>query len=161
MEKGETIVLRVSGENKAAIKSAAANLRQSLTTFITEAALKRARQVVKRPPTRGVHGGVPSFFRACCIEAGQGGANGYASAGWHLANSIAGSQMPYDLEPEEWEKEIEALKELLVDDDDDDEGVWAWFTRHYPKCTELVPTRRRSQFVAGVRQANEDGRIEC
>lgn len=157
MEKAETIVLRVSSENKASIKLAAEGLRQSVTTFITEAALKRARQVATRPPARGVHGGVPSFFRACCLEAGRGGTNGYASAAWHLANSI-GSQMPHDLADEEWEKEIDALKELLASDDDD--GVLDWFTRHYPKCMKLVPARRRSQFVAGVRQAEEDGRIE-
>lgn len=156
MTKGEIIMLRVSTEDKAAIKAAADSIHKSLTTFITDAAMKQAQQIERRPPAKGVHGGVPSFFRACCFEAAQGGESGYFGAGWHLANSL-GSQIPDDLEIEEWQDEIDALQELLADDDG--QGVWAWFRYHYPKCMALVPTRRREQFVAGVRQADEDDRI--
>ncbi len=151
-----TVLLRLSTENKAAIESAAAALGKSVTTFLTEAALTRARQIKRRSPARGAHGGVPTFFRACCHEAAQGG-NGYGGAAWHLANSI-GSQMPDDLEVQEWAKLVDELIELI--DNDDEQGVWDWFKHHYPKCMALVPSRRREQFVDGVRRAREDGRLE-
>jgi hypothetical protein len=102
-------------------------------------------------------GGVPTFFKACCFEAANGGANGYAHPGWHLAASL-GTQVPDDIErDDDWQEEVEALEQLLADNDD--ESVWAWFKRHYPKCMALVPVRRRMQFVAGVRQAYEDDRV--
>jgi hypothetical protein len=150
-----SVLLRLSSEHEAEIKAAAASLGQSVTKFLTDAALRRARQVMKRQPSRGVHSGVPSFFRACCYEAANGG-GGYSVPGWHLANAL-GSQIPYDLDMDEWQAEVEALHQLIADKDD--EGVWAWFKRHYPKCMALVPARRREQFVAGVRRAEEDGRI--
>jgi uncharacterized protein (DUF1778 family) len=156
--KAEVLVLRISTKDKAAIKEAAERSAKSLTTFITEAAVRQAAQVERRPPsTKGVHGGVPTFFRACCFEAAQGGANGYKIAAWHLSNSL-GSQQPYDLDDEEWERVLEALKQAITDDDD--VAIWNWFKRHYPRCMALVPARRREQFVAGVRRAEEDGRIE-
>lgn len=105
----------------------------------------------------GVHTGVPGFFRACCWEATRGGTNGYFNAGWALANAI-GSESPYDLETEDWQEEVETLKSLLANGDD--EGVWNWYRRHYPRAMTLVPARRREQFVAGVHQAWEDGRVE-
>ncbi len=116
MTKGESIVLRISGETKAAIKAAADNRGQSLTTFITDAAMKQVCQATKREAVHGVHGGVPSFFRACCSEAQNGGENGYSNAGWHFSNAI-GSQAPYDLELDEWQAEVNKLKSLPADDD--------------------------------------------
>jgi hypothetical protein len=157
MVKGESVVLRISAEDKKAIKAAAERGGKSLTTFITEAAMKQAREVERRPPAKGIHGGVPTFFRACCMTAASGGESGYASPGWHLASAV-GSQIPYDLDLDEWEQEVDALKELLADGDD--EGAWDWFKRHYPKCMALVPTRRRDQFVQGVRRAYDEDRIE-
>ncbi len=154
MEKRETIVLRISEENKANIKAAADRRGLSLTTFITDAALSSARRVTKLP--HGAHTGVPSFFRAGCREAAHGGSNNYSGAAWHLANSI-GSQIPYDLEVQEWAKLVAKLIELI--DSDDEQGVWDWFKQHYPKCMALVPSRRREQFVEGVRRAHEDGRL--
>ena len=107
--------------------------------------------------SRGVHSGVPSFFRALCFEASRGGTNGYSNPGWHLASAL-GSQSPYDLEEYEWADEVEKIKALL--DEDDDKLVIAWFMDHYPRCMALVPSRRCEQFVAGVRRAFEEGRIE-
>lgn len=74
-----------------------------------------------------------------------------------MANGL-GNQSPYDLEDDEWQEEVEKLKALLAEEDG--EAVWAWFKRHYPKTMKLVPARRRDQFVAGVQQAYEDGRVE-
>ena len=153
-------MLRISTENKATIKEAATIVGKSLTTFITDAALKQAKQVERRPPARGVHGGVPSWFRATCYEASKGGAGGYKIAGYKLASSL-GKESPHDIEDDEWSEEIEKLKGLLdvavkrsshgpYTRIDDGAPVIAWFTEHYPKAMALVPARRRDQFVAGV-----------
>lgn len=105
---------------------------------------------------RGIHRGIPSFFRACCYKAAHASVHSYADAGWHLTNSL-GSEVPYDLNLDEWAIEVEKLEALIVDGDD--EAVWGWFLHHYPKCMTLVPARRREQFVKGVRSAHEDGRL--
>ncbi len=161
MEKSELIALRVSPEYKAALQDSAAQMGESLTTFIEKAINSRIQVIKRRPPkrepTRGVHEGVPSFFRGCCLEAQRGGENGYANAAWHLSGAL-GSQIPYDIEDDDWADQIDALKGLIKDEDG--EGVWSWFKRHYPKCMQLVPTRRREQFVSGVYRAYQDGRIE-
>jgi Protein of unknown function (DUF1778) len=155
MEKVEALLLRLSTDDRAEIRAAADSLGESMTTFLTQAALTRARQIKKRPPARGVHRGVPGFFRACCSEAAVGG-NGYVGAGLHLAGSL-GSASPYD-DLNEWEIEVEKLRQLLIDDDV--RGVWSWFKQHFPRCMELVPARRRDQFVAGARQAWEDTNLD-
>jgi hypothetical protein len=156
MTKEEAIVLRISTEDKATIKAAADSVSKSLTTFIIDAALKEAGQVARRPPAKGVHGGVPSWFRATCYEASKGGTGGYEIAGFKLAAAV-GSESPYDLEGDEWADEIDKLKALL--DSDDDKPVIAWFVQHYPKMMALVPARRRDQFVAGVARAYEEDEI--
>jgi hypothetical protein len=107
--------------------------------------------------SRGVHGGVPTFFKALCFEARHGGTSGYSIPGWHLAIAL-GSEAPDDLDLDEWSIEVDKLRELLTADDD--RVVFGWFAEHYPKCMALVPARRRGQFVAGVRGADEQGRVE-
>ena len=117
---------------------------------------RRTEARVRRAPVRGVHCGVPSFFRAACYRAAQGGSSSYASAGWHLANSV-GSQIPDDVDLNDWIDEIEILQGLAAEDDR--RAIWNWFAAHYPKAMTLVPARRRDQFAAGVQQAWEDDRI--
>jgi len=118
---------------------------------------RRESQIVVRVTRiEGQHSGVPTFFRACCLEASEGRQFTYAHPGYHLALHLH-SQQPYDLAEEEWTKEIEYLCRLL--DSDDVEGAWNWFCEHFPKCMKLVPKRRLGQFVAGVSEAYADGRI--
>jgi Protein of unknown function (DUF1778) len=157
MTKEETIVLRVSTENKQTIKAAADSVDKSLTTFVIDAALKQAEQVKRRPPARGVHGGLASWFRATCYEASKGGTGGYEAAGFKLAAAL-GSEIPGDIEDDEWPAEVEKLEALL--DGDDDRAVIDWFEQHYPRFIALVPSRRRAQFVAGVVRAHREGEIE-
>ena len=106
MTKEQNLLVRVSTQDKAAVKAAAARLEQSVTTFVTEAVMHRVRHVERLRPPQGVHEGVPSFFRACCIEAANGGESGYFGAGLRLAGSL-GDQMPYSLEWEQWKQEVE------------------------------------------------------
>lgn len=113
-------------------------------------AILRARRI------SGQHTGVPTFFRACCHEASQGNEWTYAHPGYHLAIHLWGQQ-PYDMDDDQWAKETDRLTNAL--DHQDDDAVWNWFKEHFPKCMKLVPTRRKAQFVAGVRQAYEEERI--
>lgn len=58
---------------------------------------------------------------------------------------------------QQWAKETDRLTSAV--DQPDDDGVWNWFKEHFPKCMRLVPTRRKQQFVVGVRQAYGEERI--
>lgn len=156
MVKEEVTMLRLSTGDKEVIKAAADRLGVSVTTFITEAALKRVADVKRQPGSKGVHGGVPSWFRATCREAAQGGTNGYNIAGFKLATAL-GHECPLDLEEDEWEQEVGHLHALL--ERDDDETIWRWFRAHFPRALSLVPERRRDQFVAGVRRAYDENDI--
>ncbi len=106
--------------------------------------------------------GVPAFFRGLCRDARSGGRGGYKAAGHELARHVG------DLvEGDGPEVELEELAGLLFprSPDDpkqiayvrrDDEAVWAWFQREFPRCMDLVPTRRRGKFLEGVYQAADD-----
>ena len=109
----------------------------------------------KRTP-RGVFKGVPTFFRASCWEASRGGSIGYDLPGWNLAGAIH-MEVPYDLEVDDWESEVSGLVKLIKADDRG--GIARWFEDHFPNCIKLVPTRRRGQFVDGVVEAYEQGKM--
>jgi len=157
MVKTESIVLRVDQEVKSRIQDVASKIGKTATTFILEAAEKEARRIEKRPPPKGVHGGVPAYFKIHCVEASRGGSRGYEEAGYHLAIHIDDSEIPDDLDFEEWSIQIKNMISLL--DDTDLEGVWEWFNSHYPKCMKLVPRRRMEQFINGVIRAWDEERI--
>jgi hypothetical protein len=170
MVKGESIYIRIDEDVKRRIEAAAKKKGQTMTTFITEAAERAARQVEKQP-VAGKFRGVPSWFRCRCAEASRGGNLGYADAGHMLATQLP---EPFDIESDEWWEEKRKLGELLLpthpDDREkeergelirvayelrDDEAVFAWFEGHYPKCMKLVPHRRWRQFLEGVYRAQE------
>lgn len=159
MVKKEVIVMRVDVETKKRIETAASTKGQSVTTFVLEAATKAAKRVEDRPPTKGRFRGVPNYFRYGCMEASRGGSMGYETPAWHLAIHVGGifGEIPYDVEPEEWETEVDRLRDSLGDEDE--EAVWEWFGEHYPKCMALVPKRRWRQFVKGVFMAFEEDRV--
>jgi hypothetical protein len=155
-----TILLRISTENKARIKAAADIAGKSLTTFLVEAAVKRAAKTTSKNtvPSQGVRGSLPAWFRVICNEAAQGGSIGYGAAGYKLAASVAGVP-PVSLESNEWkwQEEISLLQDLLSEGNR--AGVWDWIEFHYPKLMALVPTRRKEQFIDGVFQAHGRGEI--
>ena len=155
MVKDGSVYLRIEEKTKVHIEEAARLKGRTLTSFMVGAAEKMADKVMANPSTRGRHAGIPSFFRNCCREASSGG-EGYAIAAYHLCLHLD-SEYPYDLELDEWSAEVDRLLKLLSGDDD--EGVWRWFTAHYPRAMKLVPRRRRQQFVVGVKRAWEDERI--
>jgi hypothetical protein len=102
---------------------------------------------------RGISMACPTFFRACCRDAACGGAQTYASAGWHLALHVSG--FGDDFEEADWGDVIDELRACI----DDDAAAWSWFEDHVPRCASLVPEKRRAKFLSGVRQAHADGRL--
>ena len=81
MTKDATLILRVNRETKLRIAEAARRRGKSMSSFIMDAAEAEARRVEARPPSdQGDSGARPAFFRALCLTASQGGANGYFEA---------------------------------------------------------------------------------
>lgn len=103
----------------------------------------------------GQHRGVPSHFRARCHEASQGVIS-YSDVGYYLAKCLL-SEVPNDLKEEEWTERVERLINML--DAEEENNAWNWFRDHLPRFMELIPGRRKSQFLDGVHRAHEEGHI--
>jgi hypothetical protein len=153
MVRGSSILIRVEPELKRQIEEAARASGLTLSTFVLDAATV-AVEKVRKNSRKTAFGGIPGFFRASIEEAKRGGSGGYETAGWQLANSLD-STIAGDLTLAQWQREIGALMKEI----DDDDAVWAWFSSKFPKCMGLVPTRRKDQFLAGVRRAYEEERF--
>lgn len=95
----------------------------------------------------GVHGGCPSWFRASCHSAGQGGRNSYRRVGQSLLRGLA-SEVPYDSDWDEWYGALDDLDTTLAKGDAD--AALVWFDVHLPRLMTLVPARRRDVFISGV-----------
>jgi hypothetical protein len=100
---------------------------------------------------RGVEG-VPLLFRAACLEATRG-ESGYYEAGWALLHNLP--TLVKGESEDDRQAKLDELEGILGDrgdqgDQGDDRSVIAWFKRELPRCMELVPARRRRQFVKGV-----------
>jgi hypothetical protein len=156
MARSASIMMRIDPDQKRRIEDAARKVGQSLTSFLLEAAMKAAEKVENARPSGGRHGGVPKYFAVHCLEARRGGANGYAIAAYHLASHVY-TEHPWDGTWNAWKQECIRLNGLCRDRDDN--GVWGWFRDHYPQCMKLVPERRKQQFLRGVYQAHQEGRI--
>ena len=46
--------------------------------------------------------------------------------------------------------------EILASHPDIGNDVWNWFTTNYPSAMEIIPVRRRGQFLLGVYHAAID-----
>jgi hypothetical protein len=156
----------VDGETKRRIEDAAKAKGVSMTTFVTEAAVREAQRTKPIDPRRHFHG-VPTFFRACCAEAAQGGTGGYASAGWHLANGVESLHDDPDEVMDELRDLVAAARRADRLDiranrplNDADRAVLRWFDKEFAKCMALVPARRRQQFLRGIMAADEEGGLD-
>jgi hypothetical protein len=105
---------------------------------------------------RGIHTGVPSYFKGWCLDAARSGSPGYSLVGYQLARAIY-HEMPHDIEADDWRDEVDKLIALL--DADDDSAVVQWFKSHYPAMMERIPKARHAGFVDGVRRAYDEGLI--
>lgn len=93
--------------------------------------------------------GVPTYFRALSAAARtprRGYSEGYRTVGFHIALHVE-EHVPYDVDDNEWQKEVDNLVQLARREDRD--GTWSWFTSHFPRCMELVPPNRMQSFVNG------------
>jgi hypothetical protein len=149
--------IRVDEETKVLIERAARQEGKSLTTFVLDAAKYAAMRVHLTRRLPASHRGVPKHFETFCLEAKRGGARGYFNAGYALATCLD-AEIPWGLSDEEWQVEVGRLKEHIAKGND--EAAVDWFVGRYPKSMKLVPRRRWTRFVAGVRAAYEQGRIK-
>ena len=120
----------------------------------------RRTQTAREPTLRGA----PTYFRCCVIEArerrilgrdpstGKSARADYSHPGWHLAIHV-----------DEYLSE-EALEDLARLRDLHGEELEPSYLRsstgELPGCMALIPRVRRDQFMRGVFQAIEDGRLD-
>ena len=102
-----------------------------------------------------MRGVCPTFFRALCMEATQGGRHSYATAGYHLAGHTTGL---LELSDEEPETKLADLYQALTDSDES--AIIDWYKRELPRCMAFVPVRRSSTFAKGVQACWEDGKMD-
>jgi len=156
MAKTNLLTLRVNSEAKRRIANAAKRQGKSITTFVLENTMKTVDRIERQPETShsSLRGPCPSFFKACCATAAIGGSASYKWAGYQLARHVR-SICPCELEEEEWLARLDCLYEL-VEEGADDEAITAWLEENLPRCTALVPARRRRIFIEGMLKSFED-----
>jgi hypothetical protein len=158
MTKEAIIMLRVEPETKERLERAARMNHETLTTFLVRAGIKEAERVERRgpvAPSARFHG-VPTFFRACCQTAAQGGQATYEEPGYHLAihtRELCEPQGDEEVAGRKLDELWDAVRH------DDDTAIIAWYRREFPRCMELVPSKRCAQFVKGVKRACEEERL--
>jgi len=154
MVKDKKIIIRVSTEEKERLESAAKARNQSVTSFLVDLGSKEA---AKKPrASSATFDGIPTFFRALCAEARRGGTNGYYLAGQEFTRHLE-SNMPNDLSEDQWYDQLKELQGMI--ENENNLGIWKWLRRIYPRCMELVPTRRRDQFLKGLYEYLEENEL--
>jgi hypothetical protein len=150
MAKSSLIIVRVDPQLKQRFEAAARRRGQSLSTFMLKAAEDAAGKVEAMNPAALLKpkgkSACPSFFLALCLEAKQGGENGYYAAGHELTRHVS-RLVDFDND-EEAEKHLDELYGLIEAGEDD--AVIGWFEKWLPRCMKLVPRRRRGSFLRGV-----------
>ena len=91
--------------------------------------------------------GVPTNFRASYARAREGGTHSYYWVGRSFTAQLE-SNIPYDLSFDEWDDRIGDLHKMISTGDN--QGIWNWLQGFFPRCMQLVPRRRREQFLQGV-----------
>lgn len=161
--KREILILRMTPEDKRKIESAAKRQGKSITYFVTQNALKEAQKVLFRKEknmgitaTRPSHMGIPTFFKALCLTASQGGTHSYKHVGYDFGTATEG-EIPFDADFEKWGKMLEEVKRYIKNKDR--ERIWQWYRVVYPRAMKLVPDRRKEAFVNGILEAYDDGKL--
>ncbi|MBI5764283.1 MAG: hypothetical protein HZA51_12245 [Planctomycetes bacterium] len=152
MAKNETLIMRIDAERKKKLAERSARLGISVTAFVVKAIDQELSITEKKSmqSVQAVFGGVPSFFRACCMTASTGGAGCYAVAAYELTRHLL-DLCPHDTDQHEWHDLVNELSQL-----EKEEEVLEWFDEHMPKCMKLVPKRRRQSFYKGFRQFEDE-----
>lgn len=170
MGKSSSLIVRLEDEWKHRIAAAAQREGKSVTAFVLNAAMHAVERTEATQPKRAkktkpaARGPCPMFFRASCATAKSGGASNYATVGSSLTGALA-SEVPYDLELEEWEARLRELEALVQSNRYRRtpafyKEVAAWFVKNLPRCMELIPTRRHESFARGVCEFVDERGIE-
>lgn len=80
----------------------------------------------------------------------------YEEPGYHLGIHTIELCEPQG-DDEAVRRKLDELSEAIGEDDD--AVILAWYRREFPRCMELVPSRRHAQFVRGVKRAHEEERL--
>jgi hypothetical protein len=169
MSKNNLICFRVSAEEKARIETAANEQGESLTTFIKVSVMATVHEVESRSSNpikpRHRHQGITQWLRNLCEEATKGGALGFREVGERFSWSVHfryQTEYSPDVAPaDEWGtilKEFDrlltpALKnrpDMLLTNEDYNEKVWSFLVSHFSDAANLIPARRRHQFLLGI-----------
>lgn len=152
--KSAVLTVRIPAETKEELQAAAAYSGSSLSTLVLEAALARARRVLRkheRPgglkPAKFSRSQALAYVRCLAHEARNGGSFRYLKVGYEAARFA-----PKLLEGrEDRHKTLGDLRIALRSADN--EAVFAWFAREVPFLGTLVPDWRRDTFAEGVRSS--------
>jgi hypothetical protein len=140
----DEVVTHINGTNPGPSWTRTDLIKKALTEFVAD---QKSRMTAPS-------GALPNFFRALCAEAASGGTRSYADAGYELMRHIV-DVGPYDLGYDEWMAITDKLDDLLREEGTPDEKVVAWFEANLPRCIALVPAKRHTSFVQGVRRRFE------
>lgn len=162
VRKEEILVIRMAPNDKKRIATAAEYRGESITNFVTRTALQKAKEVLSRKEktmetsTVPKHMGVPTFFKALCLTASQGGAHSYKHVGYSFGGATEGEQ-PWDANQEEWNEMLQEVQKYIKNGDRD--NIWRWYRKVYPNAMKLVPIQRKDSFVNGILEAYNDGKL--
>jgi hypothetical protein len=162
--KAETLIIRISGEDKKRVANAATLQGVSITEFVTRATLEKVKPILlkneefkgDKTNRRPTHGGVPTFFRALCLTASQGGAQNYKWVGFSFGQATEG-EIPFDADWKKWKEMLKEVQKHITDRNH--ENVWLWYQETYPVAMALIPVKHRKSFVNGIMDAYDEGKL--
>jgi len=100
-------------------------------------------------------GACPTFFKALCYEASQGGDKSYYSAGYELARHLS-SNIDDDAQLKKLVRILETKNEEKMH-----HSIRSWLKRYLPRCMKRVPSgRQRGSFMDGFVQCIDDDNAE-
>ncbi len=106
--------------------------------------------------TRPTHGGTPTYFRALCLTASQGGAHSYKEVGYSFGMATE-SEIPFDADYDEWNIMLEEIRGYI--ENEDHKRIWQWYQGVYPQAMKLIPNGRKGTFIGGILEAYNDGKL--
>jgi len=100
-------------------------------------------------------GACPTFFKALCYEASQGGDKSYYSAGYKLARSLSSNI--------DDETQLKKLVHIVETKDEHQmrKNIRSWLKKYLPRCMKIVPSgRQKGSFMDGFIQCIADGNAD-
>jgi hypothetical protein len=146
MPKDSTLTLRIDAQSKQRIAAAARRKGRNLTGFVLETVLNSVRRSEGEANRKTIM--TPAHFGKLCRAAWSGGEGDYFHVGHELMTEI--ERWKYPGSP--------TLERSLLSNDSTDEDVFNWFAFHLYRYARMIPRRRTTRFVEGVRKAFKEAR---